>query len=308
MAVQGQMGFKTEVTPGTAVTVDKFHGGWLSGNPVVDQKPLVSRGMRGGRRTPTCVSRGPKKVVGQFNFELMPAPMATLLKHLLGTVGTTGAGPYEHTATLASLTGDSFTAQVGIPDSGGTVRPFTYKGCKIQQASIKANLEAIATMDLTVVAMDYVTATALASASYLDACPFTFVHGSVTVDGTPVTQVQAFEWTLSRSLRTEVPQGQVTIDEPLETDMPEIRVSVETEFKDLTLHDLANTDVAIVLDFDNGTEELEITTNVFLEPTTPQHTGLDGKLIPFPFTGMVKGATDADALSMVLTNGEASAA
>lgn len=304
----GQWGAKSEVTWGTAVTVDKFHGGFLSGNPVREQPPMRSKGIRAGRRLTACVSTGAKDVAGDFSFELYTAPLAMLLRHMFGTINTTGAGPYVHTASPGTLTGKSMTIQVGIPGTAGVVHAFTYSGAKISDWTLKASAGEIAMLDLSVVAKDYVTATALATASYPTDCPFTFIHGSVTVAGSAVADVKSFELSSSRPLRTDHYLGSALISEPLETGQAEFGITVETEFKDLTIHDLANTGVAVVLTFNDGTNTLVVTTNAWVTPATPSVEGVDS-LASFTFEAIPYSATsDAAAVTAVLTNTESSAA
>lgn len=307
MTVAGQLGFKTESVYGTAVTVDQFHTGWLSGNPVREQAPLVSNAIRAARRTPSCISTGAKSVAGTFETELYAAPLATLLKHMFGTLNTTGAGPYTHTASPGTVDDKSFTAQVGIPDSGGTVRPFTYKGCKIEGWKLAGTAGELAQLSLDVIAQDYVTATALASASYLAGCPFTFVQGLVSVAGTPLTEVKGFTLQASRPLRKKHPIGSALIMKPVEIGRSNYMIEIDTEFTDLTLHDLANTGVAVVLSFSDGTYSFTVTTNAWVEPTTPE-TGGGDSLTASSFKAQCYGSSDATAITAVLVNAEASAA
>jgi hypothetical protein len=307
--MSGQLGIKTESVYGTGVTVDLFDPGYLSGNPTRDQPPLISKGIRAGRRTPKCISTGPKTVEGSISKELYTAPLATYLRHMFGTIATTGSGPYTHTASPGTLNGKSFTAQFGIAGTGGTVHPFTFTGTKIEKWSLKAESGEIAMLDLDFVAKDYVTATALATASYPTDCPFTFVHGSVSIAGSTISTVKSFELTSERPLRKFHPVGSATIIEPLEegrTDQP-YGITVETEFESLTVHDLANTAVAVVLAFSDGTNSLTVTTNAWVVPTTPEVQGVDS-LNSFTFTAIPYGTTDAGAVTAVLVNGEATSA
>ena len=307
MTVQGQLGFKTESGWGTAVTVDQFHPGYLSDNPVREQAPLISQGVRAGRFTPSCVSPGARTVQGSFQLELMPDPLATLLSHMFGTVATAGtAAPYTHTATPAAAE-RSFTAQVGLYGSGGTVHPFTYSGSKLTGWQIAGVAGEIATLGLDVVARDYTTGTALAAASYgTAACPFTFVSGSVSVAGTALAEVTSFQLAATLPRRVKHAMGGSLIIDPIESGRREHIITVETDFEDLTLHNLANTQVAVVLSFDNGTDDLTITSNAFVQPSTPTHPGIDGEVME-TFTGICVGTSDAAAVTAVLENGESGA-
>ena len=159
----GQLGYKSETTVGTPVTVTTFHPGYVSDNPVRSQPPIVSKGIRAGRRVPTSLSTGAKTVEGSVKTELYSLPLATLLRHMFGTIATTGAGPYVHTASPGTLTGKSMTMQVGIPGAAGAVHSFTYKACKIEKWVLGGKVGELGTLDFDISAWDYVTSTALAT-------------------------------------------------------------------------------------------------------------------------------------------------
>lgn len=303
---EGQLGFKSESVWGTAVTVDQFHPGFLSEALVRDQPPLVSQGIRAGRRTPTSAQAGPKTVSGPVELELFNEPLATLLTHMFGNVVTTGAGPYTHTADPGAVLSKSFTLQVGVADVGGTVRAFTFSGCKLPRWTISANAGEIAKLSLDVSAKDYVTGTALASASYGTGVPFMFIDGSVSIDGNTIATVESFELTCQRPLRVKHALGAATIIEQVETGQSEYRISVTPDFEDLTLHDLANTEVATVLTFNNGSETFTITTNTFVMPKTPSNDGVNS-LASEEFEGVILGTSDSNAIQAVLVNDETSA-
>ena len=265
----------------------------------------MSNGVRAGRRTPTIAQAGAKTVQGPFQMELMPAPLATFLTHMFGTVNTTGSGPYEHTATPGAAE-DSFTAQVGIADDGGTVRAFTYEGCKLTGWTIAATAGEVATLNLATVAQDYLTATALASASYGSELPFVFTQGSLSVGGSSLAEITSvsLEATIPRRIKHAL--GSALIMDPVENGRRSHMINFTTEFEDLTLHALANTEVAAVLTFDNGSEDLTITCNAFVEPNTPTHPGVEGD-VEEQFSLMCLGSTDAEAITAVLNNSESSA-
>lgn len=308
MPVTGQLGFKSESAWGTAVVVDTFHQGYLSDNPVRDQPALVSQGIRAGRSTLACVSAGARTVSGSFSLELLPQPLATLLTHMFGTVSTAGtAAPYTHTATPSTNDPAGFTAQVGIQDSGGTVHPFTYSGCRLTGWTLGATSGEIANLSLDVLAKDYGTATALASASYGTFCPFTFIHGSVTVGGTAVAEVNSFEIAATIPRRSKHPVGGSLIMEPRLIGPRTFDVTVESDFDGMRLHNLANTTAAVILKFDNGSESLTVTSNVWVNPSTPTTSAGESENTQ-TFTGMAKGSSDSDAITAVLINDESSAA
>lgn len=303
----GQVGFVTEVTPGTAVTVTKFI-------------PIVSENIKNNityldtktisaRKVLRLTKPGTKEISGSISTELPNVPMATLLKHMFGTINTTGAGPYEHTATPGDLTGDSLTIQVGRPATSGTVHPFTYAGCKISEWTIACQLGEIATLDLDVIGMSEVTATALATASYSASWePFTFIEGSVSVAGSPVASIKSFTLTGNNMIEPRFRIGSGNSVQPLETSLREYTGQIVGDFDSLTHYGLytAGTETAIVLSFDNGTDTLTITMNVMFTGETPELSGFELLEQNLPFRAL-SSTSDAAAITAVLTNSEATA-
>jgi len=62
--------------------------------------------------------------------------------------GTTGA--YSATHIPGDLTGHSFALQAGRPDTGGTVTPYTYVGCKVSEWEISATIGEIVKWTMTI--------------------------------------------------------------------------------------------------------------------------------------------------------------
>lgn len=130
--------------------------------PVVDRAiPIISEGIEltienidsesiyagSAIQKSTQRAAGNRIPAGPINCELTDRSLGLLLlKHGLGTVDTSGGGPYTHVGTIAAgnLTGVGVAVQVGRPDTGGTVRPFTYVGGKVAKASLEAEAGAIA--------------------------------------------------------------------------------------------------------------------------------------------------------------------
>lgn len=139
----GSFGIGVESTYGTAVTPTRWYevesvslkrnkrtlqGGGLSGGNFLD---------RGGRRVQPA-----RDANGSVNLEVTSSKFGLLLAHITGTTATpsaTGSG-YTQTYPLADNIGKFLTAQVGIPDLGGTARPYTFLGSKITKASFSGDM------------------------------------------------------------------------------------------------------------------------------------------------------------------------
>ena len=305
----GQVGWKSEATWGTAVAVDTFvpvTGASLD----IDQGYLRSNGIRAGRRTRDPGRLGALTVAGNVEMELLNTSIAALFKHLFGAVDTTGTDPYTHTFTPGPHVGKSLTLQVGIEDTGGTVRPFTAAGAKVGGWSIDCSVGELAQLSFDWTSKDVVTSEALETASYAAGLvPFTFIEGAITVNGSPVASASSVTLQAEKNLKTDRHViGSRNIREQLEQDHFEITSEITAEFDDLTLFNLslAGTQVASVLTFDNGTETLTITCSgqVIGDPPSLTNPGVEEQTIRLEHSS---GVDDASAITAVLVNSEPNA-
>lgn len=307
----GQVGWKTETTVGTAVVPDTF-APVLNADLAIDEGYMRPSGIRGGRVTRGIPQLGARTISGSVNMELPNKSIASLLKHLFGAVTTTGASsPYTHTYTPATAAGKSMTLQVGITDAAGVTQPFTLAGVKPNGWNLSCNVGEFAQLSFDHTAMSAVTATALAAASYAAGLtPFTFVQGSISVDGSPIASARSVTLSAAKNLKTDRHViGSRNIREQLNQDLYDFTTEVTADFENLTLFNLiANaTPVASVYQFSNGTDSLEITTNGIVVGDAPSLTnpGIEEQTIRLEHGS---GTSDANTVTAVLINGEASAA
>jgi len=153
-----QLGIATEVTNGTQLAVTRFFEinseTMAMGKNVVQGAGLraPATGSGGGPAAGSSLfERSSRRVVGSWdgkggwNMDVPFSGMGLLLEHMMGAYnpGTTGGtnnplvvqqgatAAWLQTYAPGSLAGKTFCLQVGKPDSGGTVRPFTYVGTKV---------------------------------------------------------------------------------------------------------------------------------------------------------------------------------
>jgi len=306
----GQVGWKSESTWGTAVVVDTF-APVLNANLSIDEGYMLPAGIRGGRYTRGVATLGRRTITGSTTLELPNKSIASKFKHMFGSVSTTGAGPYEHTFTPGSVASLSQTEQVGIEDTAGTVNPFTLSGVKMGSWTLSCTVGEYAQLSYDYTAKDAVTATALATASYTSGLtPFTFVHGSVTVDGTAVASANAVTLSASKNLKDDRHVlGSRLIREQLNQDFYDFTTEITADFDNLTLFNIiaAGSEVASVLTFDNGTDDLVITCNGQVVGDAPSltNTGIESQTIRLEHGS---GTSDAATVTAVLTNTDVTAA
>jgi len=248
--IGSQLGIATETTFNTPVTVSTFYE---FTNESINYNKNISVGL--GLRAGGQVARSGRRVVttsdatGDINLDLPTKGLGLLLSYAMGgTVQTSG------TYTLGDVYGKSFTAQVGVPQYGGTVTPKTIAGCKISSWEISAAQSAIATGRFTIDGASFTTSTSLATASFpSNNSVFHFAQGAITVDGSSVANIKDFTLSVDNVLKTDrFNLGSAGIKaEQIINGFRAITGSLTAEFTDTTLlaKFLADTSAALVLTF-----------------------------------------------------------
>lgn len=302
----GQFGYVSEVTPGTAVTVDKFLP--INSEAIKQEiERLDSQGIRAGRLITSAWKPGARTISGTVELELWNADIATLFRHMFGAVTTaTNGSLWDYTYTPADLTGESMTVQVGRPDIDGTVRPFTYAGCKAGGWTLTAEVGSIAMLSLDLVGMTETNGTVLASASYDSGlAPFVFTEASLSIAGSTNNTVSSVELTCTTGLTERHRLGSATSLEYLQNEFREFTGSATADFENLTQYNrfINGDEAALVLLFNNGTESLTVTANVRFDGETPELAGPELLEQNIPFKA-VSATSDASAITAVLTVGD----
>jgi hypothetical protein len=189
LASKTQVGMKDEVTPGTEVVVTKFQE--------FTQESVKSRygrtdsaGMRSGQRAQRSDRFVPYLMgaAGGYQFEVLTKGFAFWLKHMLGSVATSGptdTTAYTHTGTVGAMLGQAFTWQVNRPfHPADTDQAWTFAGGKVTKWKLSNKVDGMLVCDLDLDFMSGVTATALATASYPSSMQnLSWAGGLVTIGG-----------------------------------------------------------------------------------------------------------------------------
>lgn len=308
--LSGQLGFKAETTYGQRVTVDRFV-------PFIDEgiestpDMLESGGIIAGVDIlgSNQWANGVWRHEGPINLEVYDRTIGLWLHHALGSVTTSGTtAPYTHTITPGDMTGLGMTVQVGRPDRGGTVRPFTYAGVKVQSWELAVETNEFATLGLEVVAQTVTTGVAVATAAISQSiAPMSFVNGSFSLAGSSLC-VRSARIGGENSLNTDrVCIGQDYIDEPVQDDLRVISGQVELEFPDLVHWERfrAGTEGALVLGLQRGTSTLTVTANVRTDalPTTVSGRGMVVQTLDF--TAVRSSTQNSSAIQVVYLSPDA---
>lgn len=232
-----QFGFVSETTYGTAVTVTKFVP-LLNEAVAADYERIESEGIIAGARVLKTGqwASGINRVGGEVGLELFQQGMGTLFRHMFGSVtSSVTANIGTHTFSPGDLTGQSMTVQIGRPQVGGVVTPFTYAGAKVASWELGIAADAAVTLGLDLIAKSETTGTALASATYLTDAqkPFFAPAGGFVTMSISGSSVNVRELTIAgdNGLSDErLVVGSVYIDEPLEAARREYTGTATLEF------------------------------------------------------------------------------
>ena len=150
-----QIGVAAESTYGTYVAPTRFPE---YNKADLKKKKNVVQG--GGLAAGQIAQLGSRRVVtsesveGGFELEVANKGMGLLLAHLLGSSATPvqqgATAAYLQAHTVGDNIGKSLTIQHGVPDLTGTVRPYTFKGCKLSGAEFSCKVGEPLTMSLDV--------------------------------------------------------------------------------------------------------------------------------------------------------------
>jgi Phage tail tube protein len=272
--IGSQLGIAAETTFNTPVTVTRFYE-FTSENLNYNKRVAVGMGLRAGGQLPRSQRRvvTTTDVTGDIVLDLPTRGLGLLLGQAMGTSPsptTVTTGVYSYSFTLGDVYTRSFTAQVGVPQYGGTVTPKTVGGAKIQGFELGVAVGGIATGKFTIDAASLTTSTALATASYSPISNlFHFAQGAITVAGSSVANIKDFTVTVGNTLKADrYNLGASGIKaEQVIGGFRKISGKLTAEFTDTTLLAafLADTTTALVLTFTGATialgqsEKLSIT-------------------------------------------------
>lgn len=245
----GQLGYAVEASFGAAATPSAFVEP-LEAVAIRDTSTWETGGGVAAGRLQKLTSRRRRTgygAAGNIPIEVTNRYMGKLLQALMGTTvtpvqqGSTGAYLQEH--ILADPFGKSLTVQSGVPDLGGTVRPYTLLGGKITGAefSCAAGQNLRGTFDL--VGRELVESVPLAAAAYpTDLAAFNWTDltikvGSTVAGAAAVAGIRGFSCRVGRPSKEDrnyAGSGGKNA-EPIINDFQPVTGSLDVDFMDKTV-------------------------------------------------------------------------
>ena len=242
-------------------------------------------------------------VTGDLSTEINAQSMAWLVKHAMGTVTTTGSGPYTHVFDIGNLPpGITFEVDYGSTLTG-TGRFVQYKGCRVSSMALSFPTEGACTATFSVIGANGDQAAATLDASPTDpgATPFSAFDAAIVEGGSAIATVKSIDVTLDNGLDTD---GYVIGGSGERAQLPEGFASVTgtltAVFEDLTLLNkaLAGTETSLKITLQHGTgdgsssnEYFEVNiTKMKYDPQTPPIDGPGGLVVTLPFSAYRVGS------------------
>lgn len=259
--IDGQFGYKGESVVGTEVTVDKFIQ-ILSEGLKFDPSFIEPEGLRAGGKYKrgTQLAQARRQVSGPIELRYATRLMGGFWRAALGSNVTTPAliagSAYKQVHQTGDLLGKSFTCQAGRPEPSGSVRPFTFRGCKVNSWEWSVSEGEAAKLKLDIDGWDESTSTALATAAYVTSSEDFFFTNAVAftlggaVAGTTELSVSGATTvpTVVKSISIKGENGLATDriglgsggvkKEQLENDTPTVMIELDAEFDRTTFYDL----------------------------------------------------------------------
>ncbi len=311
---------KKESTYGTPVTVDRGFG--YDGDPM-PIKPKFKRTEGDPMRPGTGFRRQTRAIPyfdcaeGHVDLEWVNKDMSFWLEHMLGTVATTGSGPYVHTGTegtSSALYGKGFTAQFNYPFSpAGTNQAFTFGGGKLPKWSIGNTVDGMLVLGLDMWFNQYSTATALATYAERTAptAQFAWTHGVVSVGGSAF-DITDFSLECDNGFKTDRAQirGNSQQKEPV-PGKKSATFSLEADFDALTQFNRVNSatvsgmSAALVGTWTNGADIVTVT--VPAARFDDMDLGGDRGAATQKLTGVVEWDATNSPITVAVTSGDATA-
>ena len=245
----GQVGFAAESVYGTPVTPSRF----VEPNAAVALRDTSTWAVGGGvaaGRLQRLVKRRRRTAYGAegtLPIDVTNRHMGQLLQALMGTTvtpvqqGSTTAYLQEH--ILADPFGKSLTVQVGVPDLGGTVRPYTMAGAKVLGAEFSCSVGAQLTASFELAGRELIESMPLATAAYpTDSVPFSWTDLKISVGPdleslVEVSGIRGMTATIGRPSRTDrnYAGSGGKIAQPVINDFQPITGSLDVDFMDKTV-------------------------------------------------------------------------
>jgi hypothetical protein len=306
-----QLGIAAESTYGTYVAPTRFLE--FDKHQLRKKKnAMQGGGLAAGRFAQLAGQRVVTTVGGEgpLDMEVKNAKMGLLLSHIFGSTPTVvqqgATAAYLQTHAIGDNVGKYLSVQAGVPDTAGTVRPYSFLGGKVTSAEFTCKLDDTLDASINFDFRDVTEAQGLAAPSYTAEAPFHFGQMNVKLGATYGSEASVSG---VKGISVKIERGQATDRyyagaaglkaEPIMNDWVKISGSVDADLVDKTIwadRFAADTQTAMVLEWVGPiiastfayTFRLKLPA-IFLDGDTPDVEGPDITSGSFPFVAQFDG-------------------
>ena len=264
-------------------------------------RPTLRTGAAGAMRRAHVISAD--NAGGNFSVECDYNSVGMILKHLMGTLATTGSDPYVHAYTFANTLPTGLT----IENIRGTGTSEVFEGCKISTGTFAVSAGGVMTFDAAVIAETSAARGSAGSPSFsTDDAPVLHSHAStMSFNGVNYDLID-MSLVVNNSLATRQKLGSAATLEPLRSDFQSVEMSVTVEVDDVLMAAyIADTESDAVITFTSGATIFKFTLqNAYLSECSDPVS--DANVIRQSLTLVGQSDGTDEGLKIEITNGHTS--
>jgi len=243
----GSIGIGVETTYGVYAPPTRWYP-WEEEKFSVDRKFSKSKAIVSG----SLVAQSAQTVLltqivkGSLKIPILTSGMGMILQAALGNVvgptqqSTTAA--YQTVATIGATVGKSLTIQIGRPEVGGVVVPYTYTGCKITSMEVTAEAGDVGECALEFIGQQMTESQTLVAPVFPSVNPIEFSFQGMTLKAgafgaeTAMGTVKKLTLKLARKLDEErfYIGGSGLVAEPIENELIDLTSDLTVDFSNTT--------------------------------------------------------------------------
>ena len=241
---------------------------------------------------------------GVFSIECTYENVGLLIKHIMGTVATTGSGPYTHTYTFA----DDVPTGLTIENVRGTGTSEVFEGCRINTATLAVSAGGVMTMDCEVIAETSAARGSAGSASFGSGdTPVLHSHATTLSFNGATYDLVDMTLTINNALATRQHLGSAVTKKPLRADFQSVELAVTLEVSDVAYTAFTADSVSdAVITFNSGAQAFQINVhNAYISAATDPVSDANVISQSLTFVGQSDG-TDEGCKIIVVNNNSSS--
>lgn len=310
-----QLVFQQEATFKTLPATPDVKLLYFENESITAQRNLITTPIIRSNRNPVKPVQDNYSVTGDINTHLQAYNIGTLFKGLLGSVTTTGTGPYSHSIKVGNSI-PTFFIEKGFSDIGQYLR---YQGCAISGATINLTSGGYQSVTFNVIGAKYSSSTTpfdstpTISGGYV---PFYgLLYTYIYEGGVSIATIESATININNNIETKYTLGGAGEVQQIVVNGVEVTGSITCFFEDMSLINKAVNGTESMfktkMQYGDGSgsagnEYFEILIpELVYEVTSPVISGNNGIMATLSFRGYYDNDAVASSIQLTLKNTEA---